>query len=236
MPKKHYVYSIKFETGHIYYGVRSCGCDPKLDPYLGSPATHKDYWEKYEPTKEIIADDFPTREDANSFETFCIELQWIKNKTLSLNASIGGVKFCTLGVKQSEETVALRAAKKSGPFYLVSPDGEIFEGKNLTKFCEENNLSQSNLREVSIGKRLHHKGWTSSLKNHQTYLKCFENRGLDYHKRTARWRVRWVVDGKQKEIRFKEKSDAVSYRHILELAGYEFNLKPIGWKNYKEQL
>lgn len=231
MLKKHYVYSIKFETGHIYYGVRSCDCLPEEDPYMGSPKTHKDYWVNYEPVKAIIADGFPTREDANSFETFCIELQWIKDKSLSLNASIMGSKFNRLGTTQSEEAVALLVARRSRTFYLVSPDGEVFEGKNSAAFARDSDLLEVCLHQVLSGKALHHKGWTSSLENHQIYLEYFENRGLCYEKKRARWRVSWVVDGKRKEKKFKTKLDAISYRDCLELEGYEFTIKPRGWSN-----
>ena len=49
-----YVYKITFEeVPHFYFGVRS-HTDPKNDTYLGSPKTHKNYWEIYTPKMQIL--------------------------------------------------------------------------------------------------------------------------------------------------------------------------------------
>jgi len=48
---------------------------------------------------------------------------------------------------------------KSTPFIVVNPDGEVVGGINLTRFCKENNLTQSAMHKVIAGKRNHHKGW-----------------------------------------------------------------------------
>lgn len=64
---KHYVYKITFEEDpHIYYGVRSHS-DPEKDLYLGSPKTHKIYWEIYTPKKTILSI-YLTREEAAKVE------------------------------------------------------------------------------------------------------------------------------------------------------------------------
>jgi general stress protein YciG len=48
-----YVYKITFEEiSHYYYGVHK---EKKFDEYyMGSPVTHKDFWELYTPKKEIV--------------------------------------------------------------------------------------------------------------------------------------------------------------------------------------
>lgn len=51
------------------------------------------------------------------------------------------------------------AEKYSRTFSLISPDGEVVEIKNLTKFCRENNLTRANIQSVLRGNRNHHKGW-----------------------------------------------------------------------------
>jgi hypothetical protein len=51
------------------------------------------------------------------------------------------------------------AEKKSRDFSLISPEGEIINAKNLTKFCRDNNLRRSNIQAVLRGERNHHKGW-----------------------------------------------------------------------------
>lgn len=45
-------------------------------------------------------------------------------------------------------------------FSLKSPKGEVISAVNLTKFCNENNLTRSAVQMVLKGKRPHHKGWT----------------------------------------------------------------------------
>lgn len=50
---KCYIYKVTFqEVPHFYIGVRKR--DPEEDPYLGSPRTHKSYWEIYTPKKHIL--------------------------------------------------------------------------------------------------------------------------------------------------------------------------------------
>jgi len=51
--------------------------------------------------------------------------------------------------------------KYSRSFTLVSPTGEIVTGKNLTKFCRDNNLTRANIQMIIKGQRSQHKGWRS---------------------------------------------------------------------------
>lgn len=44
-------------------------------------------------------------------------------------------------------------------FKIVSPEGNIFEIRNLSQFCKENNLHKGNMCSVSRGKLNHYKGW-----------------------------------------------------------------------------
>lgn len=57
---------------------------------------------------------------------------------------------------------------KVRPYKLISPNGEIFEGKNIRVFCEQNNLTSNKIWLVIIGERLSHKGWTSAYNEHET--------------------------------------------------------------------
>lgn len=59
--------------------------------------------------------------------------------------------------------------KKAKSFLLISPEGKVMEGINLTKFAEDNNLSLGNLRKVKSGSIKHYKGWTSNLENHKRW-------------------------------------------------------------------
>ena len=44
---------------------------------------------------------------------------------------------------------------------LISPSGEVVHIYNVSKFCRDNNLSQSAINDITIGKRTSHKGWLS---------------------------------------------------------------------------
>ena len=44
-------------------------------------------------------------------------------------------------------------------YKLISPDGQVFEGKNISKLARDNNLNDSLLSAVMYGKQSHHKGW-----------------------------------------------------------------------------
>ena len=65
--------------------------------------------------------------------------------------------------KQAEEHKLKKADKKSKNFTLMSPCGKIITGKNIAKFCRENNLSSSHINNVLNKKRKHHKGWTTPI-------------------------------------------------------------------------
>lgn len=54
------------------------------------------------------------------------------------------------------------AEKRSRAYRLISPEGEIIEGKNLTKFCRENDLNQGNMCSVCRGEITSYKGWTGT--------------------------------------------------------------------------
>lgn len=48
----------------------------------------------------------------------------------------------------------------SKEFALVSPSGEIYNGKNIAKFSRANNLNDKNVQALLRGKQLSYKGWT----------------------------------------------------------------------------
>ena len=50
-------------------------------------------------------------------------------------------------------------------FRLISPDGEIVEGVNRTKFAKENGLHQSSLNRLIRGEQSVHKGWRVATNN-----------------------------------------------------------------------
>lgn len=61
---------------------------------------------------------------------------------------------------QKPEKFISDLVERSSKFYrLISPDGKVFEIKNLSKFARENNLGKANICAVANGKLPHHKGW-----------------------------------------------------------------------------
>ena len=66
----------------------------------------------------------------------------------------------TLGRKMSENQVL----SMSKEFCVVSPEGEIIRGINLSEFCRKNNLDQGGFNKMINGKKSHCKGW-KLLKN-----------------------------------------------------------------------
>lgn len=84
---------------------------------------------------------------------------------------IGGSKAKEMGVgihsltsKQKSENGKIggliRAEQTVRNFKLLSPSGKLYTGKNMTKFCRENNLTPSAICLVLNDKAKHHKGWT----------------------------------------------------------------------------
>lgn len=58
-----------------------------------------------------------------------------------------------------EDNVEASQAKR---FKFRSPDGEIFDVFNISKFCREFGLNRGNMTSISLGKRRSHKGWTAA--------------------------------------------------------------------------
>lgn len=130
------------------------------------------------------------------------------------------------GFQHSEET----KAKLAKPFRLVTPDGVLVEGHNLSRFCTLNNVAQPGLDNVMKGKAFHYKGWTASLIAHELYLEFFEERGMCFTNRRSLWCVCWYTGAHQNQKYFREKEKAKLFRDSLEEKGYEFKIKNRGWK------
>lgn len=55
--------------------------------------------------------------------------------------------------------------QNSYSYEVLSPDGQKFITDNLSKFCIDNNLNDSNMNNVIKGKLKHHKGWQVRYEN-----------------------------------------------------------------------
>lgn len=61
----------------------------------------------------------------------------------------------------------LRTTKIEREFTIQKPDGTIISGKNVKKFCQQNNLSPNNMIMVLNGKYKSCKGWRLPIENHK---------------------------------------------------------------------
>lgn len=155
----YYLYEIRFETGHVYYGMRRCECDPEDDTgYTGSPVTHKDFWKNYKFKKKILKV-YPEEEFETCVEDerFLINWQWHstdEGKNFSLNAAVCH-KYLHLKEPPSIKT-----------YFIIGPDLVFYEGTNIRKFCREHNLSYQNMCTVIYGRARHCQGYTTTIRNH----------------------------------------------------------------------
>jgi group I intron endonuclease len=113
------------------------------------------------------------------------------------------------GCKRNEEYLKALSERVSSSFCLVNPKGEVIEGRNLTKFAEDNGLDLSGLHKVVKGKGLHSQGWTKDTTSHKLYLEMLEDRGLTFEKSRSKW-----VSGLKKVNNFQEK-DLVQKKRLL---------------------
>jgi hypothetical protein len=120
----------------------------------------------------------------------------------------------------------------SKDYYLISPQGAVFSGRNLTRFCQENFLDQGSCVKVLGGTRLHCEGWCSSFEAHSIYIEAYLNRGIYWRKDNKLWAVQWRQHkGCNQSIkRFKCKNTAIRFRDSLEQDGYKFGIWCKDWK------
>ena len=67
--------------------------------------------------------------------------------------------------KYIDETSAKIANSKSRFFRVISPEGIVYEGKNLKEFCKEDGLCQGWMSAVCRGAKKQYKGWTGEYLN-----------------------------------------------------------------------
>ena len=70
-----------------------------------------------------------------------------------------GVGVHGLSKEQRIENSKKGIEKHSKEFALISPEGKIYSGKNINKFCKERELDSSHIYKVLKETLPHHKGW-----------------------------------------------------------------------------
>lgn len=151
-----YIYKITFEeTPHFYIGVRK-HLDPKSDnDYLGTPYTHKNYWEIYTPKKQILWV-YDNWELACKVEKFIITENW-QNK-YCLNMNIGGIvptNLCRLGAIKANQTIKLKRELDSDYDSKFLEHMKKMNESKILKMKEDEKYSQSCKKGLWKGTPVH---------------------------------------------------------------------------------
>ena len=137
-----YVYKITFlEVPHYYYGMHE---EKKYNEYyMGSPKTHKNYWKKYTPQKEIL-ETFENRKDAINVEIKLIEPVY-KTDQYCLNECCNGVvdiEICKMGGLKAYEMGLGVHARTENQMTLDALKSVETHKKNKTGFFSNENQSK----------------------------------------------------------------------------------------------
>lgn len=136
MAKSHYIYKITDpQTGQFYFGSRTCEGSPyNDDDYMGSMVTWKPK-NRDRLIKEIIKDDFKSREEAIQFESRIIE-ENIDNE-LNENYNIPSKGFCNYGRVFSEEHIRNLRESHLGNKLSINTKRKISKAMQGVKFSNE---------------------------------------------------------------------------------------------------
>ena len=152
---QHYTYEITNKKGNRYIGVRSCGCNPSDDPYMGSCKILNETISvegKENFTKKILQT-FPTREEAAQHEIELHEkFDVARNPMFYNNAKATSTGFNIAGKKRTEEdkhkiSKTLKGRKLSEE--LKRKLSEAKKGIKRKPFTEEH---KRNMSEAKKGK------------------------------------------------------------------------------------
>ena len=177
----YYTYYSYEEWGRGYIGSRGCECLPEND--IGYFGSYRD--KTFNPTKKTILGIYDTREKALVDEIILHYFYDVANNPHFANqANATCTGFCFHGERASEhsrkngirnhklgvgvhglskeqriENSKKGIEKHSKEFALISPEGKIYSGKNINKFCKERELDSSHIYKVLKETLPHHKGW-----------------------------------------------------------------------------
>lgn len=201
------------EHKKFYYGKRTaknCNPDEFWVSYFTSSKYVKNFRKEYgEPDIIRIHKKFPNDPKTCSlFEESYLRRIDAKNKENFLNKHNGGKKFDTTGVSQSEQTKQKISNGNSKEYICVSPENELFEIKNLSKFCTNYKLTEPAMRSVANGRTNYHKMWQcfhkekyNGHKHIKTILKEMkEKRRIETSKSKEKCYTIFFPDGRELEI------------------------------------
>jgi hypothetical protein len=184
-----YVYKITFdEVDHYYYGLHK---EKKFDEYyMGSPVTHKDFWQLYTPKKEYIeffdySDDGYT--EARIFEDSLIAP--VLNDELCLNEHVGG--SLSLEARRNAGKIGGKVAYEKGiGVHALTKEERIENGKKYGKIGGR--LGGSKSYELKVG--VHSWSKEQFSENGKKSGKIAYERGLGVHNRSKK---QIIEDGKK---------------------------------------
>jgi hypothetical protein len=133
-----YVYKITFdEVPHYYYGVHK---EKRFDEYyMGSPVTHKNYWERYTPNKEIIKTfDYTDNGwlEAQEFEKSLIAPVY-NIDPYCLNENCGGVLSLEV-LRESARKLAIKIRENGTGLFGMTSEEKSEAGKKGAQTNREN--------------------------------------------------------------------------------------------------
>jgi len=136
------------------------GKDGMLNGHYGKK--HSDEWKK-EASKRVSGKNNPQYGVKRTEEQKKRQSDFMKNNNPMKSQKIKEKMSIILsGKKRKESTIKLLSEINSKKWKIISPEGKIFEIKNLSQFCKDNNLGVGNMHNVSTGKTKSHKGWKCS--------------------------------------------------------------------------
>jgi hypothetical protein len=173
-PRLPYVYELIHKTTKEFYIGSRWANTVYSEMDLGNKyfTSSKNIKKRFKEFNFRIIADFFNKEDAFIFEQNLIEEN--KNNPLLLNKRYFSIskkmlKNVTSGKKTDEQRKKMSLAKKGKipkhsldkmkTWYLINPEGETMQTKNLSEFCREHNLNQGCLSLAAQGKINAHKGW-----------------------------------------------------------------------------
>jgi len=150
-PNRFYVYAYLRVDGTFYYIGKGSG--------KRITTKRKNHWPPKDPSRRKILYNNLLEHRALDIEIFLISYYGridigtgiLKNQTDGGDGTSGHIK--------SQETIRKLVEKNSKEYILMTPEGNILNIKNLSKFCKENKFYTENLTKVAQGKRKHYKFW-----------------------------------------------------------------------------
>ena len=172
--QRHYVYEIKdILTGEFYWGSRTCGCDPKEDPYMGSMITWKP--KKINLVKSVIIE-YDTRKEATLAEKIIVKFYRDKQKfPLNRNYNIPGGIFCTAGKKFSENEIfnlKIRLKGKKQSLQHRKNNADSRRGKHLSEERKKKISESEKGKKLSIETKIKIKESRLGICIKQRKIKC----------------------------------------------------------------